>query len=100
MTPKLDLSPIIAPEAPHWWPLAWGWWCLAIAVIALAVIGRMLYKKYKQERKVQNIALTKLTENPELSPRRGARNSSPSGNELLPSRSDRLFAGRTVVSIS
>ncbi|KAB0288168.1 DUF4381 domain-containing protein [Vibrio fortis] len=68
MTPKLDLSPVITPEAPNWWPLAWGWWCLAIAVIALTVIGRMLYKRYKQERQVQKIALAKLTENSELSP--------------------------------
>ncbi len=21
-----DLSPIITPSAPSWWPLAWGWW--------------------------------------------------------------------------
>ncbi|KAB0288166.1 DUF4381 domain-containing protein [Vibrio fortis] len=45
-----------------------GVWCLAIAVIALTVIGRMLYKRYKQERQVQKIALAKLTENSELSP--------------------------------
>ena len=26
MNQPLDLSPIITPSAPSWWPLAWGWW--------------------------------------------------------------------------
>ena len=68
MTPKLDLSPVITPDAPHWWPIAWGWWCVVIAVLLLIIVGVKLYQKRAQSRAIQKIALHKLTEHADLSP--------------------------------
>lgn len=68
MTPKLELRPVITPDAPHWWPLAWGWWCLIVVVIAILIVAVKLYQKHQQDRVIQKIALVKLTNNPDISP--------------------------------
>ena len=68
MTPKLELSPVITPDAPYWWPLAWGWWCLIVVVMAILIVAVKLYQKHQQDRVIQKIALAKLTNNPDISP--------------------------------
>ncbi|MGF1689002.1 DUF4381 domain-containing protein, partial [Photobacterium japonica] len=32
-TPLLPLADIHLPEAPGFWPLAWGWWGMSVIVL-------------------------------------------------------------------
>ena len=47
--PLAALNPLRAPDAVSWWPLAPGWWILAsLILIALCVIGWLLYRRYQR----------------------------------------------------
>ncbi|MCC4859044.1 DUF4381 domain-containing protein [Vibrio splendidus] len=72
MNQPLDLSPIITPSAPTWWPLAWGWWAVIITAIALIAIVFFIVKRRQKNQQAKNEALACL------------RNSQPS-NTLSPS---------------
>ncbi|CAE6930348.1 hypothetical protein ACOMICROBIO_EPCKBFOG_03122 [Vibrio sp. B1FLJ16] len=35
---SLNLEPLVLPNQPDWFPLAWGWWAV-LAGIIIAVLG-------------------------------------------------------------
>ena len=72
MNQPLDLSPIITPSAPSWWPLAWGWWAVIITAIALIALVFFIVKRRQKNQHAKNEALACF------------RNSQPS-NALSPS---------------
>ncbi|MEZ9482093.1 DUF4381 domain-containing protein [Vibrio splendidus] len=58
MNQPLDLSPIITPSAPSWWPLAWGWWSVIITAIVLITIVFFIVKRRQKNQYAKNEALT------------------------------------------
>ena len=54
--PPLPLRDIHLPEPVSWWPLAPGWWGLAIVIlllIGLLFLGRMLYRRGQLRREAR-----------------------------------------------
>ncbi|MFA0057466.1 DUF4381 domain-containing protein [Vibrio echinoideorum] len=60
MNQSLDLSPVIAPDAPSWWPLAWGWWAVIITAIALIALVFFIVKRRQKNQHAKNEALACL----------------------------------------
>ena len=60
MNQSLDLSPIITPSAPSWWPLEWGWWAVIITAIALIALVFFIVKRRQKNQHAKNEALTCL----------------------------------------
>ncbi|TKF28629.1 DUF4381 domain-containing protein [Vibrio kanaloae] len=58
MKQPLDLSPVIAPDAPTWWPLAWGWWAVIITAIALIALVFFIVKRRKNNQQAKQEALS------------------------------------------
>ncbi|MEZ8819760.1 DUF4381 domain-containing protein [Vibrio sp. 10N.222.54.A1] len=58
MKQPLDLSPVIAPDAPTWWPLAWGWWAVVITAIALIALVFFILKRRKNNQQAKQEALS------------------------------------------
>ncbi|MFA0654054.1 DUF4381 domain-containing protein [Vibrio sp. 10N.222.49.C12] len=58
MKQPLDLSPVIAPDAPTWWPLAWGWWAVVITAIALIALVFFIVKRRKNNQQAKQEALS------------------------------------------
>ncbi|CDT76434.1 conserved hypothetical protein [Vibrio coralliirubri] len=58
MKQPLDLSPVIAPDAPTWWPLAWGWWAVVITAIALIALVFSILKRRKNNQQAKQEALS------------------------------------------
>ncbi|MEZ9867294.1 DUF4381 domain-containing protein [Vibrio sp. 10N.261.51.A4] len=58
MKQPLDLSPVIAPDAPTWWPLAWGWWAVVITVITLISLVFFILKRRKNNQQAKQEALS------------------------------------------
>ena len=58
MKQPLDLSPVIAPDAPTWWPLAWGWWAVIITAIALIALVFFILKRRKNNQQAKQEALS------------------------------------------
>ncbi|UPR36143.1 DUF4381 domain-containing protein [Vibrio cyclitrophicus] len=58
MKQPLDLSPAIAPDAPTWWPLAWGWWAVAITAITLITLVFFIVKRRKNNQQAKQEALS------------------------------------------
>ena len=56
-TPTLDLSPLLLPEAPSWWPLQWGWWSLAAAIILSIAITIFIIRRNKKKQAPKRAAL-------------------------------------------
>ncbi|CAE6934077.1 hypothetical protein ACOMICROBIO_FLGHMIGD_03651 [Vibrio sp. B1FLJ16] len=46
---SLNLEPLILPNQPDWFPLAWGWWAF-LAGIIIAVLGLALFFKWRTKR--------------------------------------------------
>ncbi|MEZ8696139.1 DUF4381 domain-containing protein [Vibrio lentus] len=57
MNQPLDLSPIITPDAPTWWPLAWGWWVVFITATALIALVFFIVKRRQKNQYAKNEAL-------------------------------------------
>ncbi|MEZ9763507.1 DUF4381 domain-containing protein [Vibrio splendidus] len=57
MNQSLDLSPVIAPDAPTWWPLAWGWWAVIITGIVLIALVFFIIKRRQKNQRAKNEAL-------------------------------------------
>jgi hypothetical protein len=53
-----DLAPEYAPAAAGWWPPAPGWW--ALAVLALAGAGGLVYWLRRPRRRLRRAALAEL----------------------------------------
>ncbi len=45
----LELNALHLPDAPTWWPLAWGWWAGAASIVLVVVII-MLVIRWKRKR--------------------------------------------------
>ncbi len=58
MKQPLDLSPVIAPDAPTWWPLAWGWWAVIITAISLIALLFFILKRRKNNQQAKQEALS------------------------------------------
>lgn len=58
MKQPLDLSPVIAPDAPTWWPLAWGWWAVIITAIFLIALVFFILKRRKSNQQAKQEALS------------------------------------------
>ncbi|MCK8084086.1 DUF4381 domain-containing protein [Vibrio sp. 1CM8B] len=58
MKQPLDLSPVIAPDAPTWWPLAWGWWVVIITAIVLIALVFFIVKRRKNNQQAKQEALS------------------------------------------
>ncbi|CDU14779.1 DUF4381 domain-containing protein [Vibrio coralliirubri] len=58
MKQPLDLSPVIAPDAPTWWPLAWGWWAVIITAISLIALVFFIVKRRKNNQQAKQEALS------------------------------------------
>ncbi|KWT99792.1 DUF4381 family protein [Vibrio toranzoniae] len=58
MKQLLDLSPVIAPDAPTWWPLAWGWWAVVITAIILIALVFFILKRRKNSQQAKQEALS------------------------------------------
>ena len=61
MNQPLNLSPVIAPDAPTWWPLAWGWWALIIAALILISLVFFIVKRRKNNQQAKQEALSYFT---------------------------------------
>jgi len=56
-----QLAPAHAPAAAPWWPLAPGWWALAVLVLlALAAWGLVAYRRRLPQQRVRVVALQEL----------------------------------------
>ncbi|MDL5027615.1 DUF4381 domain-containing protein [Vibrio sp. TMPB1044] len=58
MKQPLDLSPAIAPDAPTWWPLAWGWWAVIVIAITLIALVFFIVKRRKNNQLPKQEALS------------------------------------------
>ncbi|MBD1556230.1 DUF4381 domain-containing protein [Vibrio sp. S9_S30] len=57
---SLNLAPIQLPQEPGFWPLAWGWWAVAIFTL-VAILGvALLFKHYRAKRQVKRLAREQL----------------------------------------
>ncbi|WP_122081225.1 DUF4381 domain-containing protein [Vibrio coralliirubri] len=61
MKQPLDLSPVIAPDAPTWWPLAWGWWAVIITAISLIALVFFILKRRKNNQQAKQEALSNFS---------------------------------------
>ncbi|MCA0934322.1 DUF4381 domain-containing protein [Vibrio alginolyticus] len=58
---SLNLEPLVLPNQPDWFPLAWGWWAV-LAGIIIAVLGLALFFKWRTKRlRAKKTALKLLT---------------------------------------
>ncbi|MEZ9442162.1 DUF4381 domain-containing protein [Vibrio sp. 10N.222.54.F12] len=78
MKQPLDLSPVIAPDAPTWWPLAWGWWAVVITAIALIALVFFILKRRKNNQQAKQEALSYFSNR-------------QSSNRLSPSEAQRIL---------
>ena len=61
MDPLAQLSDIHLPNNVHNYPIAPGWWLLAVIVLAILVYGIIKLRQYFKARKVQKQALKQLS---------------------------------------
>ena len=67
MDPLAQLSDIHLPDNVHNYPIAPGWWLLAVIVLAILVYGIIKLRQYFKARKVQKQALKQLSAASEIS---------------------------------
>ncbi|CAM2975480.1 DUF4381 domain-containing protein [Vibrio mytili] len=60
-TQSLDLEPLMLPNAPDWFPLAWGWWALLTGIIFILLSVCFYYKWRKKRLRAKKTALRLLT---------------------------------------
>lgn len=60
ITPPLPLADIHLPDAPSYWPLAWGWWLAFAAIVLLFIAFFMLMKRRNQSLAAKKAALKQL----------------------------------------
>lgn len=57
--PLSQLRDVILPAPPDWWPPAFGWWLLLVAVIvalSVAIVtGRVLYRRYQSRSPLEDM---------------------------------------------
>ncbi|WP_060980593.1 DUF4381 domain-containing protein [Vibrio splendidus] len=83
MKQPLDLSPAIAPDAPTWWPLAWGWWAVIVTAIILIALVFFIVKRRKNNQIPKQEALSYFSNR-------------QSSNRLSPSEAQRILRQATL----
>ena len=78
MKQPLDLSPVITPDAPTWWPLAWGWWAVIVIAITLIALVFFIVKRRKNNQLPKQEALSYFSNR-------------QSSNRLSPSEAQRIL---------
>ena len=78
MKQPLDLSPVITPDAPTWWPLAWGWWAVIVTPIILIALVFFIVRRRKNNQQAKQEALSYFT-------------NSQSSDRLSPSEAQRIL---------
>ncbi|KHT48168.1 DUF4381 domain-containing protein [Vibrio sinaloensis] len=58
----LSLQPLHLPEAPAWFPLAWGWWAVFAAVLLCLLVMWLLLRWNKKRLAPKKTALRLLTQ--------------------------------------
>jgi len=66
LDPLAQLSDIHLPSAVNQYPIAIGWWLLALLIIVLLVMATVRLRRYKKQRQVKNTALKQLQQNKEM----------------------------------
>ena len=61
MKQPLDLSPVITPDVPTWWPLAWGWWAVIVTSIILIALVFYIASQRKNNQQPKQEALSYFT---------------------------------------
>jgi hypothetical protein len=56
-TLQAQLRDIQLPEAVSWWPPAWGWWLLVIAVFVVVALVAWHYRKLRHGLRVRRAAV-------------------------------------------
>ena len=78
MKQPLDLSPVITPDVPTWWPLAWGWCALIVTAIILIALVFFIIRRRKNNQQPKQEALSYFT-------------NSQSSDRLSPSEAQRIL---------
>ena len=63
MTTKPELLPLAdvhVQAVPSYWPLAWGWWAVIVAILCLIVLFVISTRHHKQNNLAKNEALNRL----------------------------------------
>lgn len=55
-----QLAPLREPAAVHWWPLAPGWWVLAILVLSLAAGATLALVRYRRRNRYRRLGRATL----------------------------------------
>lgn len=61
----LPLNPALLPDAPSWWPLAWGWWSM-IALLCTALLLIVIYFRLRKKKLAPKKAALKIISNQAL----------------------------------
>lgn len=61
-TQPLPLRDIHLPEAVSWWPPAWGWWLLVLAVVLAAGLAWWLLRRWPARRRTASLRRQALRE--------------------------------------
>jgi len=67
MDPLAQLKDIHLPSNVHNYPIAPGWWLLALIVLALIIYGVIKLRQYRAKRKAQKTALKQLAHAADIS---------------------------------
>lgn len=62
-----DMNDIVTAPAASWWPLAPGWYLLALLVVTLLVLTTVLIVRRHRRRRIRNAALNQLQQQPPTS---------------------------------
>ncbi len=63
---SLNLAPLQLPQEPGFWPMAWGWWMVAVLIIIAIAGGIFLFSKFKKRNEAKRIALNQLKQTQSL----------------------------------
>jgi uncharacterized protein DUF4381 len=66
LDPLAQLNDIHLPEQINQYPIAIGWWLLAMVAISALIVIAVKTHRYKKLRRDKNIAIKQLQQNPEL----------------------------------
>ncbi|RAJ96869.1 DUF4381 domain-containing protein [Aliidiomarina maris] len=61
---ELPLHDIVTQTTAGWWPLAWGWWLLIVALFSLAIVATILLVRYLKRRRGMRAVNQLLTSPP------------------------------------
>ncbi|EGN76341.1 hypothetical protein A28LD_0077 [Idiomarina sp. A28L] len=60
MNPLAELHDIVPAESAHWWPLPWGYWVIAIALLLVFISLVYVRRQYIKRHRVSKAALSQI----------------------------------------